>query len=45
MGKFDYAKCPNCHKIANNRTEVNEKFGIRNNDGNLMVQSWCKVCR
>lgn len=45
MGKFDYAKCPKCDKIAHNRQQVDEKFGIRNNGGNLMVQSWCKTCR
>jgi len=45
MSKFDYAKCPKCDKIANNRTEVETLFGIRNNSGYEMVQSWCKECR
>ncbi len=36
MGKFDYKKCPQCHKIANNNTQVKELFGIRNNG----VISW-----
>jgi len=45
MGKFDYARCPKCGKVANNRTEVNEKFGIRNDAEYVKVQSWCKVCR
>ena len=39
------ARCPKCGKVANNRTEVNEKFGIRNDAGYVKVQSWCKVCR
>ena len=45
MGKFDSANCPNCGKVANSKMEVEALFGIRNNGGNLMVQSWCKECR
>ena len=45
MGKFDHAKCPKCGKEAHNRTEVDDRFGIRNNSGYVMVQSWCKECR
>jgi len=45
MGKFDYAKCPNCGKVANDKQEVESLFGTRNNDGYKMVQSWCKECR
>lgn len=45
MTKFDFAKCPKCDKVANGRSEVETLFGIRNNGGNLMVQSWCKTCR
>lgn len=45
MGKFDSAKCPNCGKVAKNSVEVETLFGIRNNGGIRMVQSWCKECR
>ncbi len=45
MNKFDSAKCPKCDKIATNSGDVEALFGIRNNGGNLMVQSWCKECR
>ena len=45
MGKLDYAQCPNCDKIAQGESEVIKKFGIRNNSGYTMIQSWCKECR
>ncbi|MDE1867115.1 MAG: hypothetical protein KGI08_05330 [Thaumarchaeota archaeon] len=45
MGKFDRAECPKCGKVANTSAKVEELFGIRNNGGVRMVQSWCKECR
>ena len=45
MGKLDYAKCPKCGKEAHGRSEVEDEFGIRNNGGYVMVQSWCKKDR
>jgi len=42
--------CPECGKVANNETELRDKFGFRtmtNNSGDKSVrnQSWCKDCR
>ena len=45
MKKIDYAQCPNCDKVAHGESEVKSKFGIRNNGGYAMAQSWCKKCR
>jgi len=45
MVNLEHARCPNCGKIANGRDQVKNLFGIRDNDGYTMVQSWCKECR
>ena len=45
MSDLNYAECPHCSKIAMGREKVEEQFGIRNNGGHIMVQSWCRVCR
>ena len=45
MEKIDYAQCPNCYKVAHGESEVNSKFGMRNDRGRIIVQSWCKKCR
>ena len=39
------AKCPECNKRAHGEDQVIERFGIRNNHGYKMVQSWCRKCR
>ena len=39
------AKCPECDKRAHGKDQVIERFGIRNNHGYMMVQSWCRICR
>lgn len=39
------AKCPDCLKTAHGEEQVVKKFGIRNNQGYIMVQSWCRKCR
>ena len=39
------AKCPECGKMAHGEDQVVERFGIRNNQGYKMVQSWCRKCR
>lgn len=43
---LDYSKCPSCKtKIARGKSEVEALFGMRNNQGYIMVQSWCRECR
>lgn len=42
---LDFAQCPNCDDKAKGSEMVKEKFGMRNNGGYIMVQSWCKDCR
>jgi len=39
------AKCPNCGKIANSRSEIDTLFGFRNVGGIIRQQSWCRDCR
>ncbi len=43
-------KCPKFGQIANNETELRDKFGFRtmttkNGDKSVRNQSWCKKCR
>lgn len=46
MEKFNFAMCPHCDKVANNKAKVEELFGLRTmGDGVIRVQSWCKECR
>ena len=45
MGRIDWANCPECGIEAQGKSEVVELFGLRNNDGNIMTQSWCRECR
>lgn len=45
MANINMAKCPKCGKVASGLDEVKKKFGLRNNNGYICVQSWCKVCR
>lgn len=43
---LEFSRCRHCKtKIANGRKEVIEKFGMRNNGGYIIVQSWCRECR
>ena len=43
---FEFSRCPHCiTKTARGEEQVLERFGTRNNQGYLMVQSWCRECR
>lgn len=45
-GKDDYAKCPNCEKIAIGKAQIENLFGYRNmGDGKIIPQSYCRDCR
>jgi len=45
MGRVDWALCPECGIKARDKDEVEEIFGLRNNAGYIMTQSWCRECR
>ena len=45
MGRVDWAICPECGIESKNKNKVEDLFGLRNNGGNIMVQSWCRECR
>lgn len=45
MADLTHAVCPDCGKEARNERQVIERFGLRNNGGTVMVQSWCRDCR
>ena len=45
MSRQDYAICPRCGKEARGERRVDQFFGLRNNHGYLMVQSYCRQCR
>lgn len=42
---LDYAKCPNCGKVANTLDDVKTSFGFRTHNGRQITQSWCVNCR
>lgn len=42
----DYAKCPNCGKVAYQEAEIEKEFGYRNISSEKVIpQSWCRDCR
>ena len=43
--KLEYAKCPQCEKIANGYEQVQQLFGFRVMNDKKRVQSQCKTCR
>ncbi len=47
MPDLTKASCPcrACHKTANTADEVEELFGLRNMEGTIRVQSYCRECR
>lgn len=45
MAELNYAFCPSCKKEARGIERVQKLFGLRNNAGNMQVQSHCKKCR
>ena len=45
MADLTHAICPDCGKEARNEIQVMDRFGTRNFQGRVYVQSWCKDCR
>ena len=47
MSSLTQASCPcrGCNKTANTEQQVEELFGLRNMDGIIRVQSYCRECR
>ena len=39
------ATCPACGSHASGISDINSRFGFRNMNGIVRVQSWCKKCR
>lgn len=38
-------QCPRCGQIASSFEEIDDKFGLRNIQGRISSQSWCRNCR
>ena len=45
MASLNTATCPECRKQAHGKNQVIALFGLRNNGGHIMIQSWCRSCR
>jgi len=45
MADLSRALCPDCGKAAKGKSQVISLFGLRNNAGYIMVQSYCRACR